>query len=87
MKRRLTRRHWSGTSNRQRSRKILDTKTVLEKDPRDILKAENRLAASLSKTGLTRSVVVFDPPQLIKTKLGGVYYVESKKCRAEPYTH
>jgi len=85
MKKRLTRKHLSGSSNRLRSRKMLDVATALEKDPHETLKAENRLASSLSKTGLTRSVVVFDPPQLVKTKLGGVYFVQAKKCRAPGY--
>lgn len=85
MKRRQQRRHWSGSSNRHRCKKILDTETALNADPRERVMAENRLATSMSKTGLTRSVVVFDPPQLVKTKLGGIYYVESKKCVAQPY--
>lgn len=85
MRKRLQRQHWSGSSNRIRSRKIIDTATVLETDPQETLKAENRLAASMSQSGLTRSVVVFNPPQLVKTKLGGVYYATAKKCAAEPY--
>ena len=85
MKKRLQRKHWSGSSNRVRSRKILDLGSVLKADPAQRVMAANHLAASMSKTGLTRSVVVFDPPQLVKTKLGGVYYVESKKCVATPY--
>ena len=85
MKRRLTRKHWSGSSNRVRSRKNLDISTALNFAPRNKVMAENHLSASMSKTGLTRSVVVFDPPQLIKTKLGGVYYVKERRCQAAPY--
>ena len=82
---RWERTHQSGMSNRRRARKAPDPVTCTAGDPPVHVKAENELAASLNKLGLSRSVSVLEPPRLLKTKLGGFYYSEVKRCQSAQY--
>ena len=77
--------HETGRSNRPRAIKIGDP-ADFGVFPQQEVFTPNELAETLSKTGLTRSVKVYSPPKVTRTRLGGIYFQSHQVCSSPSYT-